>query len=43
MIEVKNVTLEYGTSEGKVLAVDNASFTAKESEFICLVGPSGCG
>ncbi len=43
MIEVKNVTLEYGTPEGKVLAVDNASFTAGESEFICLVGPSGCG
>jgi ABC-type nitrate/sulfonate/bicarbonate transport system ATPase subunit len=43
MIEVRNVTLEYGTSEGKVLAVENASFTARESEFLCLVGPSGCG
>jgi NitT/TauT family transport system ATP-binding protein len=43
MIEVRSVTLEYGTSEGKVLAVENASFTARESEFLCLVGPSGCG
>ena len=43
MIQVTKVTLEYATPSGKVLAVDNASFTARESEFLCLVGPSGCG
>jgi NitT/TauT family transport system ATP-binding protein len=43
MIEVRNVTLEYGTTNGKVLAVEDASFAAAQSEFVCLVGPSGCG
>ena len=43
MIEVANVSLEYDTPAGKVLAVDSASFGAQKSEFVCLVGPSGCG
>ncbi len=43
MIEVRNVTLEYATTTGKVLAVEDASFAAAQSEFVCLVGPSGCG
>ncbi len=43
MIEISNVTLEYETPSGKVLAVERASFAAKASEFVCLVGPSGCG
>ncbi len=43
MIRVANVSLEYDTPAGKVLAVDNASFGAERSEFVCLVGPSGCG
>jgi len=43
VIRVANVSLEYDTPAGKVLAVDNASFGAERSEFVCLVGPSGCG
>ena len=43
MIEIENVTLEYDTPSGRVLAVEDASFSARESEFVCLVGPSGCG
>src|SRR5690606_20325250 len=43
MIEIRNVSLEYETPNGKVLAADSASFTASPSEFVCLVGPSGCG
>ena len=43
MIEIRNVTLEYATTNGKVLAVEDASFAAAQSEFVCLVGPSGCG
>ena len=39
MIEVKNVTKKYG----KVVAVDNISFTIKEGEIIGLLGPNGAG
>ncbi len=39
-VELKNMKKIY---EGGVLAVDNASFTVNDKEFIVLVGPSGCG
>jgi len=38
-LEVKNVSKQFSGH----LAVDNASFSAKEGDIICLVGPSGCG
>jgi len=43
MIEVRDVSLEYDTPQGKVRAVERAGFSARESEFVCLIGPSGCG
>ena len=39
MIEVKNVTKKYG----KVVAVDNVSFTIQDGEIIGLLGPNGAG
>ena len=39
MIEVKNVTKKYG----KVVAVDNISFTINEGEIVGLLGPNGAG
>lgn len=39
MIEVKNVTKKYG----KIVAVDDVSFTIKEGEIIGLLGPNGAG
>ena len=39
MIEVKNVTKKYG----KVVAVDDISFTINEGEIIGLLGPNGAG
>ena len=39
MIEVKNVTKKYG----KVIAVDDISFTIKEGEIVGLLGPNGAG
>jgi len=39
VIEVKNVTKKYG----KVVAVDNISFTIKDGEIIGLLGPNGAG
>ncbi|MGI6123446.1 MAG: ABC transporter ATP-binding protein [Acetivibrionales bacterium] len=38
-IEVKNLTKNFGSL--KVL--DNISFKVKKGEFICVVGPTGCG
>lgn len=40
MIEFKNVSKIYN---GEVVAVDNASLTIKDGEFICFIGTSGSG
>lgn len=42
-IEVKNLSFEYATNKKSVLAVDNITFSVRQSEFVCLLGPSGCG
>ena len=42
-IDVRHVSLSYDTPAGRVEAVRDASFGAAPSEFVCLVGPSGCG
>ena len=39
MIEVKNVTKKYG----KVVAVDDISFTINDGEIVGLLGPNGAG
>lgn len=39
-VELKNISKIY---DGKVTAVDNASITIKDREFVVFVGPSGCG
>lgn len=38
-VVVKNLTKRFGD----LLVLDNISFTVKQSEFLCLVGPTGCG
>lgn len=43
MIEVKNVSLVYGTGKKAVPALDDISFTVEEGEMVAIVGPSGCG
>jgi NitT/TauT family transport system ATP-binding protein len=42
-IEVKHVSLAYDLGTHSVVAVDNVSFSVAPSEFVCLVGSSGCG
>jgi len=42
-IEVRNISFEYDTAMGKVLAVKDVSFSVAPSEFLCVLGPSGCG
>lgn len=43
IIEVKNLTKEYGRGDGAVLAVDHISFTVAQGEFFGLLGPNGAG
>ena len=42
-IEIKRVNYEYTANERAVTALRDVSFGVAESEFICVVGRSGCG
>ena len=42
-IEIRHVNYEYEASERAVTALRDVSFGVAESEFICVVGRSGCG
>ena len=42
-IESRNISYEYDTEMGQVLAVKDVSFSVAPSEFLCVLGPSGCG
>jgi len=43
IIEFKNVTREYGGGGHKLRALDNATFSINEGEFVVVLGPSGAG
>lgn len=43
MVELKQVTREYGNGEGAVLAVNGVDLVIKTGEFTVLAGPSGSG
>jgi NitT/TauT family transport system ATP-binding protein len=43
ILTLQNVSLAYHTKQGETLAINNLSFSVKESEFIAIIGPSGCG
>ena len=42
-IEARNISFQYDTAAGPVLAVKEASFSVAPAEFLCVLGPSGCG
>lgn len=42
-LEVERLTKVFDTPQGKITAVDNASFTLSQGEFFTMLGPSGCG
>ena len=38
-VEVKNLTKRFGD----LLVLDDMSFNIRKGEFVCVVGPTGCG
>lgn len=38
-VEVKNLTKKFGD----LLVLDDMSFHIRKGEFVCVVGPTGCG
>ncbi len=42
-IELRHITFEYETAEGPLTALQDVSFGVDSSEFLCVVGQSGCG
>ncbi len=43
LLEIKNLQLDFITTEGSARAVDGVSFGIAAGETLCLVGESGCG
>lgn len=43
MLELNNVTKKYGEGQKEVLALKGVSLKFRKSEFVCVLGASGCG
>ncbi len=43
IIELRNLTKQFGSGKERVTAVDSISLTIEDGEIVCLVGESGCG
>lgn len=43
LLEVKNLSVQYGTGQGGVLAVEGVDLSVGVGEFVGLAGESGCG
>lgn len=42
-VELRDVSLAYGSGAGSTLALTDASMQIRRGEFVAIVGPSGCG
>jgi NitT/TauT family transport system ATP-binding protein len=42
-VDIRNVSLTFETSDGKVDALSNVSLQIADAEFVSFIGPSGCG
>lgn len=42
-LECRGLGKTFPTPAGPVLAIEDLSFSVRESEFVCLIGPTGCG
>lgn len=43
VLEVTNISKEFGEKNSRFFALEDISFSVDEGEFVCIVGPSGCG
>jgi peptide/nickel transport system ATP-binding protein len=43
LLEIKNLTLDFGSGANAARAVDDVSLAVESGETVCLVGESGCG
>jgi peptide/nickel transport system ATP-binding protein len=43
LLNIQNLTVDFKTSQGKITAVDDISFSLKENEVLALLGKSGSG
>jgi multiple sugar transport system ATP-binding protein len=42
-VELRNLTKEFTSDDGTIVAVDDLNIPLEDGEFLVLVGPSGCG
>jgi NitT/TauT family transport system ATP-binding protein len=42
-VEGRNLTMQFATKNGLVVALENLDISVKPGEFLALLGPSGCG
>ena len=43
LVELRKVSLAYGSGPSRMLALEDATLDIAKGEFIAVVGPSGCG
>jgi NitT/TauT family transport system ATP-binding protein len=43
LVELRQVSLAYGSGSARVQALDDATLSIDKGEFVAVVGPSGCG
>ena len=43
VLEVRDLTKEYGEGDSKVVALDHVSFSVEKGEFVAIIGASGSG
>ncbi len=43
VLRFENVSMHYHSKQGETVALENASFSVKEGQFVAIIGPSGCG
>jgi NitT/TauT family transport system ATP-binding protein len=43
LVEVKNISMNYHSTNGETEAIKDVSFNIAKGEFVSIIGPSGCG